>query len=376
MNKGVLLVVTVAASGMTLCCAAEEAPCRKQPLLGVVRQDTVFVCYAHANGSAAWVQYARLPKAERVDTQVAGAAGYYYPPRWRVGHGQILITEDMALGAAGKDRSPPVHELQSYSLPDVLDGHTRVGHAKVDFDREKESSAPYYMVGGPVGRLRSAGHFVQFEDPISYLDYLPVAEHEVELFVLTNIGPRRKQEGDSHEWDERIVDLNGPARVIPSWWFGQYRYRGNWLEKDQAWDEKGKWLVGDSLEVAFKEPFQVFPKGGAYFFVTESGKVYHSPKPDKPGDRKVTAVWDDPKQPVSVILTQEETGKTFVFGTAEAAGLKERRGFYFELDAKPDPVEVEAKALPGVDKAEPLKTAVEYTRFLLDQKKITLNPPK
>src|SRR4051794_40638589 len=101
----VVLVTATAFQGGP-CLAAEEAPCRKQPVLGVLCQDAVFVCYAHADGGAAWVQYARLPKGERVDTEVAGAAGYYYPPRGRVGHGQILITEDMGFGAADKDRNP------------------------------------------------------------------------------------------------------------------------------------------------------------------------------------------------------------------------------------------------------------------------------
>ncbi len=125
------------------------------------------------------------------------------------------------------------------------------------------------------------------------------------------------------------------------------------------------------FEAGFQEPFLTFGESGSPFLVTRSGKVFRCLYPEK-GEPRVVKVWDDPKRPVTTILNDVDTNRTFVAGNDGAEGAGRR--FYFELADRPERLPYDPAGVTA-DAPEPLKPALLFARFLLKEGKLKDKAP-
>jgi hypothetical protein len=123
---------------------------------------------------------------------------------------------------------------------------------------------------------------------------------------------------------------------------------------------------GEAIDAGFQEPFFVYGKPEAPFFVTKSGKVFQCLRP-KGKEPRVVKVWDDPKRQVRTILNDADTNRTFVAGPDPAEG--EGQWFYFELTEKPEKKPFDRSAVTA-HAQEPLQSALIFARFLVKEGKI------
>lgn len=168
-------------------------------------------------------------------------------------------------------------------------------------------------------------------------DLLPVGEKEGLLFVL-------------HQKRMRL-------------WRGVYTG-----ENSQPDGRNVKWTEAkaDSFAAPLDEPFQVYGDRENWQFLTSSGSLYTSRKPEK-GPRKLNLLYASREKPLRAILTDSGTNKTFAF----VAAPKSRTGEYFELSAgtkvaKPYTLP-DAKLDAALD--ELLRSLMSYARVLLADKK-------
>jgi hypothetical protein len=155
-----------------------------------------------------------------------------------------------------------------------------------------------------------------------------------------------------------------------------------WKDKIHVWPCFGVKSTGDDTEydvkctedkdemigVDFKESFHVFGKDRTYYFVTQSGKVYCSPKPAGKGKRKAEALWTDEKSPIRAVISDTASERTFVFTEPAKKDAKDGQRVYFELAEKIETKPYERVAGDGL--TEPLKTVMEYAQVLVKDKKI------
>jgi hypothetical protein len=120
---------------------------------------------------------------------------------------------------------------------------------------------------------------------------------------------------------------------------------------------------GEAINAGFQEPFFVYGKPEAPFFVTKSGKVFQCLYP-KGKEPRVVKVWDDPKRQVRTILNDADTNRTFVAGPDPAEG--EGQWFYFELTEKPEKKPFDRSAVTA-HAQEPLQSALIFARFLVKE---------
>ncbi len=202
-------------------------------------------------------------------------------------------------------------------------------------------------------------------------DYLPLSTDSnfVRLFLVCQFGYHALPAKNPGVFDIRNT----------IWQFSTAKYQAVWGPDPRPVNNKlkngwlaGEWSDGETLEVAFTEPFHVYAMQDNYYFVTDSGRVFYSPplKPGEEGLRQVKPLWTDAKQPVKHIVTDtdgETPNLTYVFGDSARPGA-EKKGekFYFKLqgtEAKASYVRQEQlQAAPNVD--EPLKTLLEYGRLI------------
>ena len=144
---------------------------------------------------------------------------------------------------------------------------------------------------------------------------------------------------------------------------------GVWHKSD-----RGQWALVEQIKnPCFNERFHIFVQGTAYFFVTDSGKIYLSKKPEK-GERTLEEVWKKPGQPIVGAITDTASGKTFLFGRKGKADAKDAKMFYFELSEKPELVDFTADVLVHKKMPEPLETVMSYAYLLIADKKIKIEP--
>ncbi len=212
-----------------------------------------------------------------------------------------------------------------------------------------------------------------------FFDLVPEKLGACRYFVLASEALQREIEDDRVRHDGKPW-LKGQTEVPAACCESKWRLAesplkpmlGVWLK-----DKRGQWALVDQIkDPCFNERFHVFVRDDDWFFVTDSGKVFLSRKPDKEGgERKLEAVWDDAKRPIVAAVIDADTDKTFLFGrpTDEKA-----KPFYFELSDKPKPAEFDADAIKPPQNAaelkapEPLKTVLGYAHFLVDQKQIKI----
>jgi hypothetical protein len=136
------------------------------------------------------------------------------------------------------------------------------------------------------------------------------------------------------------------------------------LEKIASGESKAEGLLEDAdnyekFPSLFAEDFYFFLRKNDYYFVTESGKLYHAPTPTK-GEkaRTMKALWDDAKRPIVAVIEGADNDKVWLFAKDKNAGAK--LDHYFEMKdtirtetfdpTKLRPVNVEGRA----------KTLLEY----------------
>lgn len=103
--------------------------------------------------------------------------------------------------------------------------------------------------------------------------------------------------------------------------------------------------TNNSFPVPFRGDFHVYEAGGAYYFLTDMGRLYRAKSKGKdPADGwDVSAVWEDKGRPLLGCLHDVKAGKYYAFGTADkkdpATKADTGERFYFELAAKAAPAE-------------------------------------
>jgi hypothetical protein len=281
------------------------------------------------------------------------------PLRWSVGHGHAWIFNNYtvppgAFGYGVQDR------LQRYLLDDLIKGRP----VSAPDASPEEVTLYFFLVGGPLLEIRLMMGWVEFESEM-HTDYLPLGPDSVRVFRLTNVRGRLIPAGKDGGLEAVRIHFEKGEDKIPGWSFRTYDFKGEWLDKKKNWGD-GKWTEGEEIAVGFKEPFQVAALGDDYYFVTESGKVFRSPKSEKGKGRKTEPVWDDDKRPVIAFIQDADAGKSFVFCKAD----KEGKGVYFELAAKPDPCPYDGKDIKPARPHDPLPAVLGYAKVLVADKKV------
>jgi hypothetical protein len=262
-----------------------------------------------------------------------------YYVRWRIAHGQLWAYHGPLLRSSGFANLIPMEDLP------LLDRENKQGDAKL---REKYHVPPgdgtvdwiSAHFDGPAHELaltlqldKYAGQPCLPEGLIE-LDFLPTGPKGFDLFVL---------------YDKKLI---------------VYRATEKKGESERAYQE----LV-PATPAGFQESFLVYGPPESPSFVTRSGKVYRLSR--KANERpRVDLVWDDEKRPVTTLLTDVGSGRTFAAGPDAKDGRK-GRWFCLELAGKPEPFAFDRGALDPFNADEPLRPALQFAQFLIKENKIT-----
>lgn len=340
-----------------------ERPKKRAPSTGVW-QGFLFreYCYACTPEPDDQLQdfllYARLPDGKQ-EKSIGFPGTQFAPNQFRIAHGQLWSVKRVQIAGW------IYNLLHPFQFDDFSRGKLTTGPDPEDgyIDSMEQS----------YNALREIKHFEIYLRIGKHYDYLPISDNAARLFLLVE-GPfaalREKKLPNSLTLD----DFLNTKKYDRTWNFTSAKYQGVWGPNPRSiakqwkngWKE-GKWSDGEVLEVAFKEAFHVYALDKDNYFVTETGKVYYSPPltPGECGPRKVTAFWNDPKQPVAHVLTDVD-GKTphlsYAFGKTDKGDKEERRDrFYFKLQGpEPKLVHFSTADLKATQLQEPLKTLFEY----------------
>ncbi|MBI2804441.1 MAG: hypothetical protein HYX68_05580 [Planctomycetes bacterium] len=120
--------------------------------------------------------------------------------------------------------------------------------------------------------------------------------------------------------------------------------------KKQIWEVVADERNFEAFDSTFVEDYFAFLQKNHYYFVTQSGKLYHAP-PAKKGEksRKMTALWDDPQRPINAIIEDADRDKVFLFAKHKKDA---KRGYYFEMKSATtfetfDPTKLERVNIEG-----------------------------
>jgi hypothetical protein len=116
---------------------------------------------------------------------------------------------------------------------------------------------------------------------------------------------------------------------------------------------RGEWRRLATFHVEFSDRFHVAYKRGAYFFITDSGAVYHTEAVAE-GRWKTRTLWDDPSRPILAMLVDADQPRSFAFG----------KDFYFELDHKIEPKPCEDITDGPAELGDPMRTVLECGKVL------------
>lgn len=244
-------------------------------------------------------------------------------------------------------------ELHSYKNPDWYLGKLEALAEAIVRAECAKLAMPVF--GPPPPRLHTP------VKPI-FFDVVPTGRRNLLLFVL--------QDGRIRVWRGKAG--KPPAEQLNA-------------EMGVRWSD----LVGGPIAADFQGPFRVYVRGGHYYFLTESGRLYVSPKAHDPppaatrlgvpyrrlyvstktGQRRQRAapLWTDAKRPIRAVITDNASGKTFAFAPAK---LGAKSGVYFELQAKLMPVPYRLKPVKGLKDAKPLRLVLEYVHALRAERRI------
>lgn len=217
--------------------------------------------------------------------------------------------------------------------------------------------------------IRDMRHIQGYAVINKHYDYLPITTDAARLFLLVDHPWSAFPNKSTGPMGKAFQDVLDGKKLEKKWRFTSAKYHGAW-RLGRGW-QVGTWSDPEELEVAFTEPFHVYGSANEYFFVTETGKVYHSPplQPKQVGPRKVRVVWNNPKQPITHLLTDVDgkvPNRTFAFANVdqpEKANARDR--LVFELQGPRANVRFFSSAdLKPTKLQEPLKTLFEYAVLL------------
>jgi hypothetical protein len=275
-------------------------------------------------------------------------------PRWTIRHGHFWVGESERIMGT--------------------DGYCR--YQLADFFKQKLVTAPGAKEGAPLHDFGSAdlrmfyfvSGMVDFRDSFAlYFDDLPIGEDRVLTFALTNVRFRIIPPGKAdNPAFAGTISVTDEEKKNPKWRMCLISHQPKWNGKEKDW-ESGKNHDEGHIEPLFHEAFQVVAKGDDYYFLTASGKVYVSKKPEKEKPRTMDTFWTDADQPIIAFVTDANKERTFVFTKNKK---KDDKDVYFELAGKPDPKAYKLKKIDGVKIDEPLKSVLEYAHVLRDDKRL------
>jgi hypothetical protein len=122
------------------------------------------------------------------------------------------------------------------------------------------------------------------------------------------------------------------------------------------------------------ERFFAYQDKRHWYFVTDSGKVHRLARD---GEHSATeCIWKDTKRPVRMLVEDNATGKTWAFAPRKDRSDKKLPDVYFPLAKKIEPVEYDSTKLPAWDLGKPLAMALAHARFLLKEKKVSIEDKK
>jgi hypothetical protein len=264
------------------------------------------------------------------------------PLYWHVGHGAFWLSEEYRTVGI----SVRVSNLLRYDLGSLLKGTSPPWHTS--FSNETPVTRERYRAPRTLEGYRYRTHH----------DYLPAGPLAVRQFVLAERPGKGKPGVDA----EGVPFAPGPTR----WSFTVHRYQTRWDAKAKRW-QQGRWVEEGSIQVGFREPFWALGRGEDFYFVTRSGRLYRAPRPAKGKDRSIEAVWDAPGRPITAMLSDAGSGRSFLFVPPAAA---KGRPAFFELAPKPKLVEYDPAAVPLPRSAGPDRTLLHLARVLVALKKV------
>jgi hypothetical protein len=178
--------------------------------------------------------------------------------------------------------------------------------------------------------------------PDVFRDELPIGSDKIKLFVL---------QGRRFEvWEGSFSTLKAPTDPA-----GMSSWESTW--------SKGP---VETIRSAFNAGFLVTASGDDYYFITDLGSIYHSPKPAK-GERTMYRVWpregDKEANPVTYVIRDLTTGRMFAFDMME-------RVTFFEIAPIPD-VDVDRPEMVRTSKSPyPLRQVRDCVNTLIKYGKI------
>jgi hypothetical protein len=276
-----------------------------------------------------------------------------HAPRWTIRHGHFWV--------------------EACNSKTLLSTYCR--YQLADFFKQKLVTAPGAKEGTPLHGFGSANlswyyfvsGMVDFKESFAlYHDELPISEDQLLTFALSNVRFRVTSGKGANPPMGGTLTVTDEWKKNPKWEMTLISYRPKWSEKKEEW-ETGENQEEGKIEPLFHEAFQVVARGDDYYFLTASGKVYVSKKPEKDKSRTMEALWTDADQPIIAFVTDANKERTFVFTKNKK---KDEKDVYFELATKPDPKPYKLKKIDGVKIDEPLKSALEYAHVLRDDKRL------
>ncbi len=224
-----------------------------------------------------------------------------------------------------------------------LDRIEEIAHSNLD---PPGSLGDYSIISG-ISLLKLAGKHPNFrgtpsatEAHSAAFDSVPISKDSCKTFLLM------KKEKSLEIWDTQGLEFRKG--------FGGFKTR----------------TVVKNLETfdsAFTEDFYAFVRKNDYYFVTESGKLYHAPSP-KEGDktRTMKALWTDAKRPIVAVIEDADHDKVWLFAKDKNAGAK--RDLYFELKNAIQTESFDPATLRPVDVKGRARTLLEYLPLIRDRK--------
>lgn len=284
MNRTWVFLLVALCLGAAACPTRGAAPLPKpEPLKGAVTQGVVLTCDRQGYDFYAHFQ----PLGGRSARKVSIAPAVDVPTRWTLSQGALWINScvDRWLGEGPK----------RYELAELLKGRSVTNPGGKDYgDRFPPGFAPVIAVDA-LRVVRSAEEGFRAE---WHYDYVPDGRFGLKLLMLANIDLYARHDG-------------------PRWSLACSSIRARWNddpERLSGWEIEGDgWVKADSIDVAFREPFQALSRGDDFYFLTASGKLYRAPKPVKGTHRKMVPVWDDPRSRIVAHLTDADKDRTFLF---------------------------------------------------------------
>jgi len=383
--------------------ACEENPSFEANfIVGIVHQGGAF-----ASDTSLTIYQSQLsgkaPEVNRITASLINAEpSSDFPPRWKIGYGELMLA----------NASPPIFKNPGWRRKDffafgipVSAINDRIARNK-DINNGSGHSGPiiateyefgnatngvwcdhdYYLLDAIYSDIRSyvmdeiSERKVVNDPPFSkvefFYDILPVKAGASDCVVLAS---------EAIQEDIEATRKNSIGKRPMSGMSKHPATNGTrkWREAKEplkpmlgVWhkDERDQWALTEQIkDPSFNERFHVFVQRTTYFFVTDSGKVYLSKKPEK-DERKLEEVWNKRDQPIVGAITDTASGKTFLFGRKGKADAKDAKMFYFELSEKPELVDFTADVLVHKKMPEPLETVMSYAYLLIADKKIKIEP--